>query len=163
MEINEILAIAMFASFIALLFTGFPVAWVMGGVAVVFAAISIVAETQFDAFIGIDWNYVSIVVPRIWNIMTNWVLVALPMFVFMGMMLDRSGVAEDLMSNLSKMFGQVRGGLAVAVTFVGLLLAASTGIIGASVVLLAVLGVPLMLRDGYNKELACGTVCSTGT
>ena len=163
MEINEILALAMFGSFILLLFTGFPVAWVMGGVAVLFSFISIIMETQFDAFIGIDWNYVSIVVPRIWNIMTNWVLVALPMFVFMGMMLDRSGVAEDLMSNLSKMFGQVRGGLAVAVTFVGLLLAASTGIIGASVVLLAVLGVPLMLRDGYNKELACGTVCSTGT
>lgn len=163
MEINEILALAMFGSSILLLFTGFPVAWVMGGVAVLFSFISIIMETQFDAFIGIDWNYVSIVVPRIWNIMTNWVLVALPMFVFMGMMLDRSGVAEDLMSNLSKMFGQVRGGLAVAVTFVGLLLAASTGIIGASVVLLAVLGVPLMLRDGYNKELACGTVCSTGT
>lgn len=163
MEINEILALAMFGSFILLLFTGFPVAWVMGGVAVLFSFVSIIMETQFDAFIGIDWNYVSIVVPRIWNIMTNWVLVALPMFVFMGMMLDRSGVAEDLMSNLSKMFGQVRGGLAVAVTFVGLLLAASTGIIGASVVLLAVLGVPLMLRDGYNKELACGTVCSTGT
>ncbi|MGH1461824.1 MAG: TRAP transporter large permease subunit [Neptuniibacter sp.] len=163
MEINEILALAMFGSFILLLFTGFPVAWVMGGVAVLFSFIAIVMETQFDAFIGIDLNYVSIVIPRIWNIMTNWVLVALPMFVFMGMMLDRSGVAEDLMSNLSKMFGQVRGGLAVAVTFVGLLLAASTGIIGASVVLLAVLGVPLMLRDGYNKELACGTVCSTGT
>lgn len=163
MEVNEILAISMFASFILLLFTGFPVAWVMGGVAVLFSFISIILETQFDAFIGIDWNYVSIVIPRIWNIMTNWVLVALPMFIFMGMMLDRSGVAEDLMSNLSKMFGQVRGGLAVAVTFVGLLLAASTGIIGASVVLLAVLGVPLMLRDGYNKELACGTVCSTGT
>ncbi|MGB0732281.1 MAG: TRAP transporter large permease [Pontibacterium sp.] len=163
MEINEILAIAMFSSFILLLFTGYPVAWVMGGVAIIFAAISIVAETHFDAFIGIDWNYVSIVVPRIWNIMTNWVLVALPMFVFMGMMLDRSGVAEDLMANLSKMFGQMRGGLAIAVTFVGLLLAASTGIIGASVVLLAVLGIPMMMKEGYDKALACGTVCSTGT
>jgi tripartite ATP-independent transporter DctM subunit len=163
MEVNEILAISMFSSFILLLFTGYPVAWILGGVAVLFSLISIILESQFDFFIGIDWNYVSIVIPRIWNVMTNWVLVALPMFVFMGMMLDSSGVAEDLMSNLSKLFGQVRGGLAITVTFVGLLLAASTGIIGASVVLLAVLGVPLMLRDGYSKELACGTVCSTGT
>ncbi|MGB0663131.1 MAG: TRAP transporter large permease subunit [Pontibacterium sp.] len=107
METNEILALTMFGSFILLLFTGFPVAWIMGGVAVLFSFISIILDNHFDAFIGIDWNYVSIVIPRIWNIMTNWVLVALPMFVFMGMMLDRSGVAEDLMSNLSKMFGQV--------------------------------------------------------
>ncbi len=163
MEINEILAIAMFASFIGLLFSGFPVAWVMGGVAVIFAALAMLADSWFDAFIGIDLNYVSIVVPRMWDVMTNWVLVALPMFVFMGLMLDRSGVAEDLMTNLARLFGKVRGGLAVTVTFVGLLLAASTGIIGASVVLLSVLGIPLMLREGYSKELACGTVCSTGT
>ncbi|MDO6785044.1 TRAP transporter large permease subunit [Neptunomonas phycophila] len=163
MEINEVLAIAMFLTFISLLFSGFPVAWVMGGVAIIFSAIAILADTWFDAFIGIDWNYVSIVVPRMWDVMTNWVLVALPMFVFMGLMLDRSGVAEDLMVNLARLFGRVRGGLAVTVTFVGLLLAASTGIIGASVVLLAVLGVPLMMREGYSKELACGTVCSTGT
>ncbi|WP_299183382.1 TRAP transporter large permease subunit [uncultured Neptuniibacter sp.] len=163
MEINEILAITMFASFIGLLFSGFPVAWVMGGIAIIFAIISMAADSWFDAFIGIDWNYVSIAVPRMWDVMTNWVLVALPMFVFMGLMLDRSGVAEDLMVNLARLFGRVRGGLAVTVTFVGLLLAASTGIIGASVVLLAVLGVPLMMREGYSKELACGTVCSTGT
>jgi len=163
MEINEILAYAMFATFIGLLFSGFPVAWVMGGVAILFGALAMAADHWLDAFIGIDWNYVSIIVPRMWDVMTNWVLVALPMFVFMGLMLDRSGVAEDLMTNLARLFGRVRGGLAVTVTFVGLLLAASTGIIGASVVLLAVLGVPLMLREGYSKELACGTVCSTGT
>ncbi len=163
MEINEILAMVMFGSFIVLLFTGYPVAWVLGGVAILFAAVSMLADSWYDAFIGIDWNYVSIVIPRMWEVMTNWVLVALPMFVFMGMMLDRSGVAEDLMSNLARLFGRVHGGLAVTVTFVGLLLAASTGIIGASVVLLTVLGVPLMMREGYSKELACGTVCSTGT
>ncbi|MBU2965536.1 TRAP transporter large permease subunit [Amphritea sp. 2_MG-2023] len=163
MEINEILAMTMFGCFIAFLFSGFPVAWVLGGVAIIFAALAMLMDIWFDAFIGVDWNYVSIVVPRMWAVMTNWVLVALPMFVFMGLMLDRSGVAEDLMSNLARLFGKVRGGLAVTVTFVGLLLAASTGIIGASVVLLAVLGVPLMLREGYSKELACGTVCSTGT
>lgn len=163
MEINEILAIAMFGSFIALLFTGFPVAWVLGGIALIFSALSIALDTWAGTWIGIDWQYVSIVVPRMWSTMTNWVLVALPMFVFMGLMLDRSGIAEDLMSNLVRLFGRIRGGLAVTVTFVGLLLAASTGIIGASVVLLALLGVPLMLKQGYSKELACGTVCATGT
>tara|TARA_R110001583_G_scaffold195011_1_gene368480 strand:+ start:1911 stop:3266 length:1356 start_codon:yes stop_codon:yes gene_type:complete len=163
MEINEILAISMFGTFIALLFTGYPVAWVLGGIAVLFSAVAMLMDHWFDAFIGIDWNYVSIIIPRMWGTMTNWVLVALPMFVFMGLMLDRSGVAEDLMVNLARLFGRVRGGLAVTVTFVGLLLAASTGIIGASVVLLAVLGIPLMMKEGYSKELACGTVCSTGT
>lgn len=163
MEINEILAISMFGCFILLLFTGYPVAWVLGGVAILFSALSMLMDHWYDAFIGIDWNFVSVVIPRMWEVMTNWVLVALPMFVFMGLMLDRSGVAEDLMVNLARLFGRVRGGLAVTVTFVGLLLAASTGIIGASVVLLAVLGVPLMMKQGYSKELACGTVCSTGT
>lgn len=163
MEINEILAACMFGSFILLLFTGYPVAWVLGGIAIIFSALAMLMDHWFDAFIGIDWNFVSVVIPRMWDVMTNWVLVALPMFVFMGLMLDRSGVAEDLMVNLSRLFGRVRGGLAVTVTFVGLLLAASTGIIGASVVLLAVLGVPLMMKQGYSKELACGTICSTGT
>ncbi|MFT6036939.1 MAG: tripartite ATP-independent transporter DctM subunit [Marivirga sp.] len=163
MEINEILATGMFFCFILLLFTGFPVAWVLGGISIVFAGIAIFMDAQFDTFIGIDWNFVSIIVPRMWAVMTNWVLVALPMFVYMGLMLDRSGVAEDLMKNLSRLFGRVHGGLAVTVTFVGLLLAASTGIIGASVVLLSVLGIPMMMREGYSKELACGTVCSTGT
>ena len=163
MEINEILATCMFFCFILLLFTGFPVAWVLGGISIVFAGIAIFMDSQFDTFIGIDWNFVSIIVPRMWAVMTNWVLVALPMFVYMGLMLDRSGVAEDLMKNLSRLFGRVHGGLAVTVTFVGLLLAASTGIIGASVVLLSVLGIPMMMREGYSKELACGTVCSTGT
>ncbi|WP_407333392.1 TRAP transporter large permease subunit [Enterovibrio sp. 27052020O] len=163
MEVNEILVLLMFGTFILLLFTGFPVAWVLCGVSMIFIPVAMLADTWFDAFIGIDWNYASLVVPRMWDIMTNWVLVALPMFIFMGLMLDRSGTAEDLMGNLVRLFGRVRGGLAVTVIFVGLLLAASTGIIGASVVLLAVLGMPLMMRDGYSKELACGTVASTGT
>ncbi|WP_281543571.1 TRAP transporter large permease subunit [Grimontia sp. SpTr1] len=163
MEVNEILVLIMFGMFILLLFTGFPVAWVLCGISLVFVPVAMLADEWFDAFIGIDWNYASLVVPRMWDIMTNWVLVALPMFIFMGLMLDRSGTAEDLMGNLVRLFGRVRGGLAVTVTFVGLLLAASTGIIGASVVLLAVLGMPMMMRDGYSKELACGTVASTGT
>ncbi len=131
MEINEILVLIMFSLFIFLLFTGFPVAWVLCGISLIFIPVAMLADEWFDAFIGIDWNYASLVVPRMWDIMTNWVLVALPMFIFMGLMLDRSGTAEDLMGNLVRLFGRVRGGLAVTVTFVGLLLAASTGIIGA--------------------------------
>ncbi|MBD1558758.1 TRAP transporter large permease subunit [Vibrio sp. S9_S30] len=163
MEINEILAITMFATFILLLFSGFPVAWILGGVSILFSAIALGLDTWAETWIGIDWQYVSIVVPRIWDTMNNWVLVALPMFIYMGLMLDRSGVAQDLMTNLVRLFGRVRGGLAITVTIVGLLLAASTGIIGAAVVLLSVLGIPLMLKQGYSKSLACGTVCATGT
>jgi tripartite ATP-independent transporter DctM subunit len=95
--------------------------------------------------------------------MKNWVLVALPLFIFMGLMLERSGIASDLMTNLSRIFGRVRGGLAITVTIIGVLLAATTGIIGASVVLLALLGLPVMLENGYRKDLAAGTVCAVGT
>lgn len=160
---NDVLVVAMFASFIGLIFTGFPVAWVLGGLAVVFTAIAIVLEVDFGVPLGVDWPYASLTVERIWGLMENWVLVALPLFVFMGLMLDRSGVAMDLMENFSRLFGRVRGGLAVTVTVIGVLLAAATGIIGASVVLLALLGLPIMLERGYRPELAAGTVASVGT
>lgn len=163
MEVNELLAIAMFGSFIALLISGFPIGWVLGGVALIFSLLAMAMDAWFDSWIGIDWPYLSIAIPRIWSLMNSWVLVALPMFIYMGLMLDRAGIAEELMLSLEKLFAQVRGGLAVAVAFVGLLLAATTGIIGASVVLLALLGLPLMLRQGYSPALACGTVCSAGT
>ena len=156
MELREWLAIAMFGSFIALIFTGFPIAWVLGGLAVLFTAIGIIAERDFGIFTGIDWSYTSLVVDRSWDVMNNWVLVALPMFVFMGLMLDRSGIATELMRNFSRLFGRVRGGLAITVAVIGVLLAASTGIIGASVVLLALLGLPIMLEHGYRAELAAG-------
>ncbi|MFP6606715.1 MAG: TRAP transporter large permease subunit [Myxococcota bacterium] len=160
---NDILVIAMFIAFIGLIFTGFPVAWVLGGLAVVFTALAIVLDADFGIPLGIDWAYASLSVDRIWNLMENWVLVALPLFIFMGLMLDRSGVAADLMTNVVRLFGRVRGGLAVTVTVIGVLLAASTGIIGASVVLLALLGLPIMLECGYRAELAAGTVASVGT
>jgi len=163
MEINEVLAVLMFVSFIGLLFVGFPVAWTLGGIGIIFAAISIVCDTYFDTFIGIDWAYISLAVDDLWNTMQNWVLVALPMFIFMGLMLDRSGIAEQMMESFTQLFGRVRGGLAVTVTIIGILLAASTGIIGASVVLLTLLGLPIMLRNNYQKELAVGTICSAGT
>ena len=153
----------MFASFIGLILTGFPVAWVLGGLSIAFTAIAIVFEVDLGFPLGVDWAYASLSVNRIWDVMRNWVLVALPMFIFMGLMLERSGIASDLMTNLTRVFGRVRGGLAITVTIIGVLLAATTGIIGASVVLLALLGLPVMLKEGYRPSLASGTVCAVGT
>ncbi len=163
MAANEILALAMFGSFIALVFTGFPVAWILGGLAVIFTAFAIVLQVDFAIPIAVDWSYTSLTVDRIWDVMENWVLVALPMFILMGLLLDRSGIANQLMLSCARLFGALRGGLAVTVALIGLLLAASTGIIGASVVLLALIGLPTMLANGYDKSLAAGTVCAVGT
>jgi tripartite ATP-independent transporter DctM subunit len=160
---NDILVVSMFVAFIGLIFTGFPVAWVLGGLAVVFTALAIVLEADFGIPLGVDWAYTSLSVDRIWNLMENWVLVALPLFIFMGLMLERSGVAAQLMTNFARLFGRVRGGLAVTIALIGVLLAASTGIIGASVVLLALMGLPIMLENGYRAELAAGTVAAVGT
>ncbi|MFT7659627.1 MAG: tripartite ATP-independent transporter DctM subunit [Gammaproteobacteria bacterium] len=159
----QYMAIALFIAFIGLIFVGFPIAWLMGGLAIIFTAISVFSDNYLDTFFGVDWGYTSIVVARIYAVMNNWVLVALPMFVFMGIMMDKSGIAEDLMTDLTKLFGRVRGGLAVTVVIIGVMLAASTGIIGAAVVLLAILGVPLMMKHEYDAALACGVVCATGT
>ena len=163
MAANETLAVLMFVSFILLVFTGFPVAWILGGLAVIFSAFAVVLQVDFALPIGLDWSYTSLTVDRIWNVMENWVMVALPMFIFMGLLLDRSGIANQLMTSFARLFGSVRGGLAITVILIGLLLAATTGIIGASVVLLALLGLPAMLGQGYNKSLASGTVCAVGT
>ena len=160
---NEILALFMFVAFIALVFTGFPVAWLLAGLAIFFTALAIVLEVDFGIPIGVDWNYASIAVERVWNVMENWVMVALPMFIFMGLLLDRSGIANRLMTSFARIFGRVNGGLAITVTVIGVMLAATTGIIGASVVLLALLGLPTMLENGYDKKLAAGTVCAVGT
>ena len=163
MAANEVLAVLMFVSFIALVFTGFPVAWILGGLAVLFSALAVVLQVDFALPMGLDWSYTSLTVDRIWNVMENWVMVALPMFIFMGLLLDRSGIANQLMTSFARLFGSVRGGLAVTVAIIGILLAATTGIIGASVVLLALLGLPVMLQQGYNKSLATGTVTAVGT
>ena len=157
------MAILLFFSFITLIFYGFPVAWTMGGLAVIFTLISMLSDTYLDTFFGVDWKFASMVVYRLYGVMANWVLVALPMFILMGILMDKSGIAEDLMTDLSKLFGRMRGGLAISVVFIGVLLAASTGIIGAAVVLLTILGVPLMLKNNYSPDLACGVVCATGT
>ncbi|WP_028300738.1 TRAP transporter large permease [Oceanospirillum beijerinckii] len=163
MEVNEILVIAMFMSFIVLLFTGFPVAFVLGGVGVAFGFIGYLSDMYLDTFTGLDMLTLGLVVNRIYKIMDNWVMVALPMFIFMGIMLDRSGVAERLMQSIQQLFGRVRGGLAITVTLIGIILAASTGIVGASVVLLGLMSLPAMMEQKYSKTLALGTIASAGT
>ncbi|SEG35000.1 TRAP transporter large permease [Marinobacterium lutimaris] len=162
---NELIVIGMLVTFILLIFSGYPVAWILAGVSVVFSVGSIIAYEYFDVdtYFLTDWRIFGVMVQRVYAQMSNWVLVALPMFIFMGLMLDRSGVAEKLMRNFVNLFGRFRGGLGVAVVLIGILLAASTGIVGASVVLLAMLSLPVMLQQKYSKAFACGIVASSGT
>lgn len=162
LEPENYLVIAMFASFILLLFTGFPVAWVLAGVGIAFTGIAYWTDSMDWTFTGLDYNTLGLLVGRVFSIMDNWVLVALPMFIFMGLMLDKSGVAERMMHSMQKLFGSVRGGLAITVTLIGIILAASTGIIGASVVLLGVMSLPIMMKQNYHKPLALGTVAASG-
>ncbi len=164
MEIETIFVIGMFCTFGLLLLTGFPVAWVLAGTSVVWTLVGIGAVEYFGVDLWFDWgSSLGLIPERLWALVGSETLVALPMFVFMGIMLDQSGVAERLMENMVKLFGGVRGGYAVTVIVIGLLLAATTGIIGASVVLLGMLSLPVMMRSGYSKELAVGTSCATGT
>lgn len=163
MEANEILILGMFGTFLVLLFIGVPVAWVLSGVGVGFAFLGYYADLYFDTWTGLDFTTLGLVVNRIYKIMDNWILVALPMFIFMGNMLDKSGVADRLMHSMQALFGRVHGGLAITVTAIGIILAASTGIIGASVVLLAMMSLPAMMKQGYHLPLALGTVASAGT
>lgn len=162
MEINEILVISMFLTFSVFLFSGIPIAFVLGGVGILFAGVGWVADIYFGTTTGLDFLTMGLVVNRIYKVMDNWVLVALPMFIFMGLMLDESGIAERLMTSMQELFGRTRGGLAVTVTVIGIILAASTGIIGASVVLLGLLSLKPMLDQGYNKPLALGVIASSG-
>ena len=162
MDPQNYLVIGMFASFIALLFTGFPVAWVLAGVGIIFAGVASMSDSIGWTMTGLDYNTLGLLVGRIFGIMDNWVLIALPMFIFMGLMLDKSGIAEKMMHSMQKLFGNVRGGLAITVTLIGIILAASTGIIGASVVLLGLMSLPVMLNQKYNKPLALGTIAAAG-
>jgi len=157
------LVVAMFVTFIALIFTGFPVAWVLAGVGILFAGIGYVTDMLNWTFTGLNYNVLGMLHGRIFAIMYNWVLVALPMFIFMGLMLEKSGVAEQMMHSMQRLFGNVKGGLAVTVTLIGIILAASTGIIGASVVLLGLMSLPIMLKQNYDKPIALGTIAASGT
>lgn len=166
MPLNEILVICMFATFISLLFTGFPIAWVLAGTSVLFTAVGAILE-YFGISLGgfYEANFVAFkaVINRIYKLGENQVLVALPMFIYMGFMLDKSGIAEKMMLSMQNLFGKVRGGLGVTVTMIGIILAASTGIVGASVVLLGVLSIPAMMSQGYSKTFSVGTVAGAGT
>jgi tripartite ATP-independent transporter DctM subunit len=162
LEPENYLVIGMFVMFIALLFTGFPVAWVLAGVGVAFAGVAWWTDTMGWTMTGLDYPTLGLLTGRIFSIMENWVLVALPMFIFMGLMLDKSGVAERMMHSMQRLFGSIKGGLAITVTLIGVILAASTGIIGASVVLLGVMSLPVMLHQEYHKPLALGTVAASG-
>jgi tripartite ATP-independent transporter DctM subunit len=167
---EEKLVIAMFLTFIALLFTGFPVAWVLAGTGVLYCGVAYLFDNGMmnwtgleETLIGLDYLSLGAVVNRVYATMSNAVLVALPMFIFMGLMLDESGVAEKLMSSMQRLFGRTRGGLAITVTMIGIILAASTGIIGASVVLLGVLALPSMVEQKYSPMLGTGVVAASGT
>jgi tripartite ATP-independent transporter DctM subunit len=167
---EEKLVIAMFLTFIALLFTGFPVAWTLAGTGVAYCGIAYLFDNGMmnwtgleETLIGLDYLSLGAVVNRVYATMSNAVLVALPMFIFMGLMLDESGVAERLMTSMQKLFGRTRGGLAITVTMIGIILAASTGIIGASVVLLGVLSLPTMMEQKYSPTLGTGVVAASGT
>jgi tripartite ATP-independent transporter DctM subunit len=165
MEIYEIIVIVFLVSFIGSLFLGYPIAWTLGGLSLLFTAGGIVLHDYFgvDTFLLTRWENFAIIVDRTWALMANWLLVALPMFVYMGLMLDRSGVAELMMTNFVRVFGQLRGGLAITTILIGILLAASTGIVGASVVLLATLAMPIMIQQNYSKSFASGVVAASGT
>jgi tripartite ATP-independent transporter DctM subunit len=152
----------MFVTFIALLFTGFPVAFVLAGVGILFSGVAYYTDSLGWTMTGLDYNTLNMLVGRIFGIMDNWVLIALPMFIFMGLMLDKSGLAEKMMRSMQKLFGKVRGGLSISVTLIGVILAASTGIIGASVVMLGLMALPIMLNQKYDRPLALGTVAASG-
>ncbi len=147
----EYLPAWMFLALTILLMAGFPVTFTLLGTSLCFG------------LIGFGWDFFNLLPLRIWGRMTNVTLIAVPLFVFMGVMLERSGLAEDLLNTMGLLFGRIRGGLAISVVIVGALLGASTGIVGATVVTMGLLAVPTMLKRGYQRELATGTVAASGT
>jgi tripartite ATP-independent transporter DctM subunit len=147
----ELLPAWMFLALTILLMFGFPVTFTLMGTALCFG------------LIGFGWSFFNLLPLRIWGVVNNVTLLAVPLFVFMGVMLERSGLAEELLDTMGLLFGRIRGGLAVSVVVVGALMGASTGIVGATVVTMGLLAVPAMLRRNYNKELMTGTVSASGT
>ena len=152
----EWVAALLFITVILVLLAGFPVAFTLGGTALIFASFGIIGGGFNEALLlGLP--------NRVFGIMTNETLVAVPLFVFMGVTLERARIAEELLETLSTLFGSLRGGLGISVTLVGMLLAASTGIVGATVVTMGLLSLPTMLKRGYSPEIATGTICASGT
>ena len=147
----EYWAIVMFVVAIALLLYGFPVAFTLGAISMLFGVL----------FLGLQ--EFELLPMRVWGVMTNFTLLAVPLFVFMGVMLEKSGLAEDLLNTMGRLFGRVRGGLAVSVVAVGALLAATTGVVGATVVTMGIIALPVMLKHRYNPGLASGAIAASGT
>jgi len=154
--IMEWVALLLFVSVILVLLAGFPVAFTLGGTALIFAGVGVLTG-DFNAAL------LSGLPNRVFGIMNNGTLVAVPLFVFMGVTLERARIAEELLETLSGLFGSLRGGLGISVTLVGMLLAASTGIVGATVVTMGLLSLPTMLRRGYSPEVSAGIICASGT
>ena len=149
--INEFMPLIMFAAVFALLLLGYPVAFTIGGVSL------------FFGLWGFGPSFFELMPLRVWGTMSNFTLMAVPLFIYMGVMLEKSGLAEELLEAMALVFGKIRGGLAVSVIFVGALMGASTGIVGATVVTMGLLSVPTMLRSRYAKSLTTGTVAASGT
>lgn len=143
--------IFMFLSLMLLLLMGYPVAFTSGAIALVFGII----------FLGVD--FFALLPLRIWGILTNFTLLAVPLFIFMGVILDRSGIAENLLETMGKLCGKLKGGLAISVVIVGAMLAATTGIVGATVVTMGIIALPTMLKHNYSTSLASGTIAASGT
>lgn len=152
----EYMAIWLFVCVFVLLLSGYPVAFTLAGTALLFAGIG----SYLDVF---DSAFLEALPNRLFGIMMNQVLLAVPLFVFMGVMLERSKIAENLLETMAQLFGSMRGGIGISVTLVGMLLAASTGIVGATVVTMGLLSLPTMLKRGYDPGIACGTICASGT
>lgn len=152
----ELLPLLLFGAVCLLLMLGYPVAFTLAGVALLFAGLGILLG-HFDP------NLLLALPDRLYGTMTNVTLIAVPLFVFMGVMLERSRLAEDLLSNMARACGRLPGGLGLSVILVGALLAASTGIVGATVVTMGLMSLPTMLKRGYDPALATGTICATGT
>ena len=152
----EFIPLLMFGVICLVLLAGFPVAFSLSGTALIFAGVGILTGTFESAFLGAIPN-------RLYGDMTNMTLVAVPLFVFMGVLLEKSNLAQDLLSNMSEVIGGFRGSLAIAVIFVGALIAASTGIVGATVIAMGLISLPIMLSKQYDPSLSAGTICATGT
>jgi len=150
------LAPLMFVVVFAMIFVGYPVAFALGGTSLLFALIGV----ELGYF---DWHLLFAIPERIFGIMSNFVLLAVPFFIFMGIVLEKAKLAEDLLTTIGKLFGPLRGGLALGVVFVGALLAAATGVVGASVVAMGSISLPVMLKYGYSKRLSAGIILASGT
>ncbi|OYW53315.1 MAG: C4-dicarboxylate ABC transporter [Hyphomicrobium sp. 32-62-53] len=161
--IAQNIAPIMFAALVAFLLLGYPVAFSLGAVGLIFFVIGVELAPYSDGVITLSWPLLNSMPGRIYEVMRNDTLLAIPFFTFMGLILERSGMAEDLLETIGQLFGTIRGGLAYAVIFVGAMLAATTGVVAASVISMGLISLPIMLRYGYDRRLAAGTIAASGT